>query len=116
MVTGHPSRNPDNPFAGKIDEQILAMARAAFRRAESLPARSAARRREFAFFDRCMGELLRRAMSHVLYRIHEMETAGEAGIPDGELAETIVELIERNGSGTATDPRNALGPAGEQGE
>jgi hypothetical protein len=91
-------------YAGKTDYQVLAMAQAAYRRAEALPPRSGQRRAEWEAFDSAMCELMRRAMSHVLWRIHEMEAAGEDNVPDGSDAAVILELIERNGSGTAGEP------------
>jgi hypothetical protein len=100
MIAPRPRRDPvpdPNEFKFKTDAQVLRIAQAAYFRAESLPARSVARREEWDLFDRAMGALLRRAMSHVLWRIHEMEQAGEEGIPDGHVAETIIGLIDRNG-------------------
>jgi hypothetical protein len=88
------------PYAGKTDEQVLAMAQAAYRRAGALPPRSGQRRAEWKEFDDAMCELMRRAMSHVLWKIHEMEAAGEDNVPDGSGAAVILELIERNGSDT----------------
>jgi hypothetical protein len=94
-----------DPYAGKTDYQVLVMAQAAYRRAGALPPRSGRRRAEWEAFDHAMGELMRRAMSHVLWKIHEMEAAGEDNIPDGSDDAVILELTERNGSGTAGEPR-----------
>lgn len=91
-----PAPDPDE-FKFKTDYQVLALAQATWHVAEGLPVRSTERGETWDLFDRCMGELLRRAMSHVLWRIHEMRLAGEEDIPDGEVAKTIVDLIERNG-------------------
>jgi len=105
MASGDPSqKEASDPFEHKPDEQVLAMAQAAYRHAESLPPRSVARREAWNLFDRAMGELLRRAMSHVLWKIHEMHQRGETGVPDGELAKTILELIERNGKDIELPP------------
>lgn len=104
MTAKRPRRKPvpvpvpdPNEFKFKTDAQVLRLAQAAYQRAETLPVRTVARREEWDSFDRAMGELLRRAMSHVLWRIHEMEQAGETDIPDEDPARTILELIERNG-------------------
>lgn len=100
MTAPRPRREPvpdPNEFKHKNDAQVLRIAQAAYHRAEGLPARSIARREEWNLFDRAMGELLRRAMSHVLWRIHEMQQAGETDIPDEDPARTILALIERNG-------------------
>lgn len=101
MTAPRPRREPvPGPYDGKTDAQVLALARAAYWRAERLPPSSGQRRKEWAAFDRAMGELMARAMSHVLWQIHERERAGETDVPDPHVAEVIVELTRRNGSGT----------------
>lgn len=86
----------EHEFRDKTDAQVLALAQAMYHVAEGLPARSTDRRETWDLFDRAMGELLRRAMSQVLHRIDEMQQAGEADVPDPELAATILEVMGRN--------------------
>ena len=64
---------PADPYEGLTDEQVLTEAQTAYRKAEALPARSATRRIQWQIFDSAMGELTRRAMAHVLWKIHERE-------------------------------------------
>lgn len=119
MTEPRPRREPvRSPYAGMPDSQVLRLAQAAYFEAEALPPRSTARREMWNQFDAAMGELLRRAMSHALWRIHEMEQAGETEIPDEEPARTILELIDRNGEdiklppGFRPPPRPAPGERG----
>jgi hypothetical protein len=66
MVSQHP-----NPYAGMKDEEVLAVAQAALRRAEK--ARPVTRKMQLAVFDDAMSELARRAMGHVLRKIRERD-------------------------------------------
>jgi L-aminopeptidase/D-esterase-like protein len=52
------------------DEKVLAIATGAFKRAEALPVRSVTRQVQWTIFDSAMAELTRRAMLHVLQKIH----------------------------------------------
>jgi len=62
-------------YEGQTDEQVLAQAQDAYRQAEALPPRTRARNGQWEIFDRAMSELMLRAMSHVLWKIHERGTA-----------------------------------------
>ena len=73
MVSARPAQPVPDPYDGMEDKAVLAIARAALKRAEALPARSATRRVQWQVFDSAMGELARRAMAHVLWKIHERE-------------------------------------------
>lgn len=84
-----------DPYKGMSDEQVLAIAQAAHRRAVALPAASGARRAQWKAFDKAMGELVRRAMADVLRKIHE-RGINPADDEDVKIAEAIVELTERD--------------------
>jgi hypothetical protein len=68
-----------DPFAGKTAEELTEIAQVAFDSATATPARSAARRMQWQIFDAAMGELMARAMSHVLWQLHEREKGGGDG-------------------------------------
>jgi hypothetical protein len=73
MASTHPEPSPPDPYASMADEQVLEVAKTALLRAEKHPPRSATRKVQLAVFDAAMSELARRAMAHVLWKIHERE-------------------------------------------
>lgn len=70
MVSSH-SGPAAAPYHGMTDEEVLEVAKAALTRAEK--ARASTRKVQLAIFDSAMSELARRAMAHVLWKIHERE-------------------------------------------
>jgi hypothetical protein len=103
-MTDAPQSPAPDPYAGMTDYDVLRIAQAAYRRAEFLPALNGQRFKEWDTFDRAMAELMRRSMMHVLSKIRDMEADGEDRDPDDtRIASTILDLIERNGSGTPAD-------------
>lgn len=102
MVAAHPRRNsvPD-PYEGMQDHEVLAIAQGAGLRAQALSPRSSERRAEWVTFDKAMGELMRRAMSHALWKIHEREAGLFGDAEAAENAAAIIGLVERNGDATA---------------
>lgn len=80
-----------SPYDGMTTEKVLALAQDCLRKAEALPPTSGARRKQWKVFDRAMGELMRRAMTETLSKLHEQESGREE---DAEIVETIVELTD----------------------
>ena len=64
-------------FIGMTDTQVLDIAKSALALAETLTPGTKARAVAWARFDAAMAELTRRAMAHVLWRIHEQEKKTE---------------------------------------
>jgi hypothetical protein len=67
-----PPASPD-PYEGRSDRQVLAIAAGALRRAEALPAGSITRQVQWSIFDAAMGELQRRAVVHALRKAREQQ-------------------------------------------
>lgn len=85
-----PRKPAPDPYEGLPDEDVLELAKTALNRAEKLGRTTMGRKVQLAIFDDAMGELARRAMRHVLWKIHERER-GTAE------AEEVVALAQRSG-------------------
>lgn len=78
MVSPQPAAKPTPDMYGDMtDADVLYRAKTALARAERAKRGSASRHMSLVIFDSAMAELARRAMMHVLWKIHENEKGSD---------------------------------------